>query len=558
MTHIDIPVYTCIMKYISNHLIYTAIVIMLAVIGYNPPETQAVPAYPGPIVYTQPDGSLITLYRSGDENHKEIRDAQGCLMYIAEDGWARPIDRTQLALMRSAEENGKKFLFNGAAFPAEGSPRALVILVEFSDRTFSMSDPHDYYDRLLNEEGFSDYGATGSCRDFFVENSHGRFTPHFDVYGPVQLSKIMKYYGANTLYGNDIRPYEAVIEGVKLLDDEIDYSDYDLNDDGLIDNVFVFYAGYGEADSYVYNSIWPHSADLDEFNLGKEYYFDGKRLNRYGMSNEIDYTYRRPDGIGTFVHEFSHVMGLPDLYCTDYTGCFTPGGYCTLDLGSYNNQGRTPPHYSIFERYSLGWIDPVKVESPGTCVLDPIHISNSGLIIPTERENEFFLIENRQQECCDEFIPGHGMLVWHIDFDQKKWDDNGVNNDASHQYVDLVEADNRRTESTRDGDTFPGRNGITELSQYTTPAFKSWSGEPVGYSLSDIEETGNKLKFTISCDTSGIDSSVINDEGLSDVTDPENVAIYNFAGVIVGRGISDLTHLPGGIYIMNGKKIVLP
>lgn len=517
--------------------------ILAACASFIPGEMMAVPAYRGPITHIQPDGTEITLYRSGDENHKELRDSDGRLMYVTEDGEARPVDASILYRVQTEEggEVGNKFIFSGSSFPSEGSPRALVILVEFADRPFSIPDPNDFYDRLLNEEGFSDYGATGSVRDYFVENSHGVFTPHFDVYGPIQLSNIMKYYGGNNLYGDDLRPYEAVIEAVESLNNVIDYSDYDIDEDGQIDNVFIYYAGFGEADSNIYNAIWPHSADLDEFRLGKEYIYDGKKLNRYGMSNEIDYTYRRPDGIGTFVHEFSHVMGLPDLYSTNYSGTFTPGKYSALDYGPYNNQGRTPPCYSIFERYSLGWTRPLTIDQSGSCMLNPIHVSNTGIIVPTDRDNEFFLLENRQQTGWDEFIPGHGMLVWHIDFDQDQWDMNSVNNDKAHLYVDIEEADNHWSEFSRDGDTFPGSKGITEFGPDTFPAFVSWSGEPVGIALRNIEEVNGKVKFY---------AEKMVQNGIDTVTSPSSDMVYTSDGYVRNAGEQTVN-----VYDLSGRKI---
>lgn len=474
-------------------------------------DSHAKPAYRGEIKHVQPDGSQISIYRSGDENYNEIRDAQGRLLVATPDGWMIPADSNRAMTLKApaSEPRPKKYLFSGTPFPCEGSPRALVILVDFPDKLFSMDDPNGFYTRLLNQEGFSDYEATGSVRDFFVENSNGAFAPQFDVYGPVTTSHNMAYYGGNTYYGEDQHPEEVVIEALKNLDDKVDFSIYDIDGDGQIDNVYIFYAGYGEADTGFPNTIWPHSADIKDFNLGIDYYFDGKLVNRYGISNEIDYLAGRPDGIGTFVHEFSHVMGLPDLYSTIYNGAFSPGTFDALDYGPYNNAGRTPPHYSVFERYSLGWITPRTIDADGVYMLDPLHKCNTGFIIPTDRSNEFFMLENRQQECCDEFIPGHGMLIWHIDFQQDVWDDNVVNNNVGHQYVDLIEADNRLTDFTRAGDPFPGTKNVTEFNSHTLPAFVTWSGKEGGVSLSDItEDSSGRIRFYAKVTGSGVEEVI--------------------------------------------------
>ncbi len=382
----------------------------------------------------------------------------------------------------------QRYLCKGAAFPAEGEPHALVVLVQFQDKKFTSLNPAGFYERLLNEEGFSDYQATGSARDFFVENSDGIFKPVFDLFGPVTLDHGMAYYGANDWAGNDLCPEEMVIEACRQLDPDVDFSIYDTNGDGQIDNVFIFYAGYGEADSMQANTVWPHSADILDFNLGEDYYFDGLLLNRYAMTCELDYRYKRTDGIGTFVHEFSHVLGLPDLYATSYTTAYTPGFYSTLDMGPYNNQGRTPPHFSSFERYCLGWLEPAPL-SEGEHSLRPLHLSNDCFIIPTARDDEFFLIENRQQLCCDAYLPGHGMLVWHVDYDKKIWDQNIVNNSATHQYVDLIEADGVLSTASNSGDPFPGPYQRTELSHTSNPALVGWDNKPLAFGLHSIAES---------------------------------------------------------------------
>ena len=94
--------------------------------------------------------------------------------------------------------------------------------------------------------------------------------------------------------------------------------------------------------------------------------------------------------------------------------------------------------------------------------LKPVHRSNEAFLIPTDREEEYFLFENRQQEGNGAYIPGHGMLVWHIDFDLDIWLINAANNDPDHQRVDLIEADNKLTPDSRAGGAFPkhGRSNV--------------------------------------------------------------------------------------------------
>lgn len=373
----------------------------------------------------------------------------------------------------------------GSNFPVTGSPHVLVILAEYSDVKMSTSNAHDYFSRMMTERGFSDYGGTGSALDFFDENSMGQFTPQIDVYGPVTLPNTRHYYGANNDYGNDDKAHLMIVDACKALDADVDFSKYDTDGDGIIDNVFVFYAGRGEADGGPLDSVWPHAWWVYQGG-GMREYFDGVLLDHYACSNE--WTGMRPDGVGTFIHEFSHVMGLPDLYATNNNrSVFTPGAWSTLDYGPYNNNGRTPPNYSAYERYALGWIEPVLIDGPVTAELPPIANNICG-IIKTAKENEYFLFENRQQSGWDTYIPGHGMLVWHVDYQGSKWSQNVVNNTASHQYVDIEEADGTQSEYSRAGDAFPGTAGVTSFTDDTKPSMKTWAGVGLGLPITDIVE----------------------------------------------------------------------
>ncbi|MDE5790002.1 MAG: M6 family metalloprotease domain-containing protein [Muribaculaceae bacterium] len=488
-----------------------------------------VPANPALQPVTQPDGSVVMARLHGDERSHLILSADGLpidrgsdgLFYYYECGaderpvlskqrvadpketlkekaFIESIDRQKLekAFNKDRELKVNKRVRSKVppqvnAFPCTGSPRGLVLLIEYSDVSFTVPNPNDSFARMLNEEGYSDYGGWGSARDWFISNSDGRFTPQFDVVGPITLSHPRAYYGANK-GGDDIRPEMMIIEACGMIADEVDFSLYDADDDGFIDNVFAFYAGYGENLGAMVPSecVWPHSWDIAEA-TSVPYYFNGKRLNHYACTNEIDLT-NTMDGIGTFVHEFSHVMGLPDLYATNYSFAFTPGRWSVMDEGPYNNNSRTPPCYSAFERLSLGWLEPVKLDKPSNIKIPPI-AENRAYYIPTEDENEYFLLENRQQTGWDTFIPYHGMLVWHIDYNENIWRYNTVNDRRDHQYVDIVEADNHQNEDTVDGDPFPGAKNITSFTDETEPAMVSWAGAGCGVPLTDIYESNGYI-----------------------------------------------------------------
>jgi M6 family metalloprotease-like protein len=380
-------------------------------------------------------------------------------------------------------------------FPSQGEQRAIVVLVEYQDVKFALSDPADAFKNMLNKRGYSDNDATGSAADWFIDNSCGQFTPQFDVYGPITLSNDMAYYGANDNNGDDQLAYMMAVEACQMLDDDVDFTQYDRDQNGVIDNIYIFYAGYGENLGASEDTVWPHSDDITDI-TSQIYTFDGVRLDHYACSNERQLN-DRTEGIGTFCHEFSHVMGLPDLYATNYTSAFTPGAWSVLDEGPYNNDSHTPPYYTVYERYTLGWLTPKEIGKPANLSLDEIS-SNQGFLITSDKDNEYFLLENRQQHGWDSYIPSHGMLIWHIDYNEGVWNTNTVNNKRSHQYVDIEEADNIESDGTVDGDPFPGSYNITSFTDDTAPGMRLWDGSGLSKPITEITERDGIISFAIS------------------------------------------------------------
>lgn len=519
-----------------------------------PMAAMAIPAYPGLMKVKQADGTELTVRLRGDETHSfylteddyllEQRD--GIFYYANVDATGKMVSSDfrakEPALRNTAEREYLSTvnmpavlnamtreaaaarelkasieamatpvtsvapkdddyqgygLFANASFPVKGEQKGLVVLVEYQDVKFhSGYDAGDYFTRLCNEEGFNTHGGTGSARDFFTECSGGQFDITFDVYGPVTLPENMAYYGAHGFGGNDIRPADMVIHALNILDEEVDFSQYDCDGDGNIDNVFVFYAGMGEATGGGANTVWPHQWDVTYGGHNK--YYDGVKAGRYACSNEWETMYSggpRPDGVGTFIHEFSHVMGLPDLYATDYTGAFTPGDWSCMDSGPYNNEGRTPPLYGAFERNALGWMRPEEITGPVNGTLSSIG-NNEAYIINTNRPTEFFLLENRQKVSWDSYIPGEGMLIWHVFYSPSVWSSNRVNNDPNLQYVDIEEADGTQTDNSRKNDAFPGLNGkFTSFTDNTKPSMMTWQKKKVNKPITKIALNDGIITF---------------------------------------------------------------
>lgn len=502
---------------------------------------QAVPAYPFPFEVKQPDGTSITVQMVGDEHGylmmtddgypivqnqqtgtyeyatiagqilacsgiavtpKENRDTQALsylkgvdvesITLVAESQWQR-----QANSLRSPH----RVLIND--FPSIGTQRSLVILVEFSDVEFTtMDNPYEYYYNMLNQEGFThENGANGSARDFYHDCSNGLFDPQFDVVGPVKLSKPMGYYGGDSQQSIDTMAYQMVIEACQLVDADIDFSQYDLNGDGIVDNIYFFYAGFGQADSGSSSSIWPHAGKINEDWHQQMPQHDGVYINRYATSNEIRFgtgPFGLPVGIGTFVHEFGHVLGLADHYDTGYNGSFHPNTWDTMAAASYNDNQNTPPTFSAFERAELGWLTYTDIEpaTAGWLHVPELMSSNQAyrINVPDTDGNEYFIMENRQQQGWDSTLPGHGLLVWHIDMDEEVWFNNQANADPSHQRIDIIEADKIQTINTYAADPFPGTTHVTSYDFY------SWAHENL-FSFDYVEETDSTVNFLLArCD----------------------------------------------------------
>lgn len=405
-------------------------------------------------------------------------------------------------------------------FPRTGKIKGLVILVEYTDVKFNSgykTDAKTYFNDLLHKEGFSEYNGTGCATEYFRAQSNGQFDPEFDLYGPVTLPNPMSYYGGNDTYGDDKAPHMMVVHACQQLDKTVDFSQYDNDGDGYVDNVFIFYAGQGEASYGSDDTVWPHSWEVSS-GTGSKFKLDGVIIDRYACTNEWERS--TPDGVGTFIHEFSHVMGLPDLYhTTSSSASYTPGSWSVLDYGPYNNDGRTPPNYSVYERNAMGWINPELIDGEVKFVsLEEIGGSNQGCIIQTDKTNEFFLLENRQLTGWDKYLPGHGMLIWHVDYQTSVFDNNRVNNNSSHQYVDIIEANNRANSSsdaTMAGYTWPGTSNKTEFGPNSSPALKSWSGYKPEITLMEISENNGVITFGVN----GVLQAPVADEAVTGGSD---------------------------------------
>ena len=502
----------------------------------------AVRATPYPITITQTDGSVITIRLHGDEffsykttldGYTLVPNSKGILTYAQKDATGNIFSsgvKANNAEKRLNKEKvfvksltpylnfNKQNLSNRSlrapnanssstiqkSYPKTGSPKSLIILVNFSDKSFITSTPQTAYTNLLNQDGYSTNGGTGSARDYFMASTYGKFSPTFDVVGPYTLPQTLDYYGKNDANKQDTNPRQMVIDACAAADVAgLDFTQYDTDNDGRVDNIFVYYAGYNEAEHGPTNTIWPHRWSLANTNTK----FDGKIIYDYSCTSELSgASGSNMCGIGTFCHEFGHVLGLPDYYDTSDTQTHTLDYWDIMDAGPYLNNGRTPPTYSVYDRFYLGYITPEQIKSPSFLTLKPIYqektqpanTTNQAYLFSSTTHNlsglspsptEFFMVEYRKKTGWDAYLPAEGMLIWHIDYNNTAWNNNTPNNYtgtsqtySSHMRVYL--------QPLVGSTTTPG-------TAFTIGSFSptTWAGTDINRPITYIKKTSDSITF---------------------------------------------------------------
>lgn len=535
----------------------SALVILLILVSNL--QIFAVKARKGLVTVKQPDGTELTIklngdefyrYRTTEDNYVVTKNSAGYYVYAAVDNQGKITPTAQIAknpnqrsiidskfLKKMPQRNfslsSKMFRVKAAqssrpkprrVTPYFGAKKGLVILAAFKDKLFTVPSTNTAFTNLLNQSGYSANGGTGSAKDYFMASSYGKFTPQFDVVGPVTLPQNMDFYGANDENGYDVNPMQMVVDACKLANEGgVDFSQYDTDGDGYVDNVFVYYSGYNEAediDGTIANTIWPHAygiypadvyQDGDYLGTEADVTFDGKIVCNYACTSELNgNSGSNMCGVGTFCHEFGHVLGLPDYYHTnDATfSKATLDEWSIMDYGSYNNNGRTPPLYSAYDRFYLGYSTPTECKTPSLLTLNPLSqekttptsFDNQSVLLSATSHNlngsnpspkEFFVLEYRKKTGWDSFIPDEGLLIWHIDYDADEWYNNAPNNytddtqtEASHMRVYLQPLVGS---STTPGDAFTSGNFTPKL----------WNGTTINRDVSDITKTNDNITFKL-------------------------------------------------------------
>lgn len=571
-----------------------------------------------PVQVRQADGTVITVILRGDEHINWYTTLDGVLLVQGEDNnyYIGQVERNgkliatkQLAheaLSRSqaernliAKQDKEKFFayvnkiaeesentyenspltrgpiidsgYNGVPyFPHTGSPKVLVILAEFQDTTFAIQDTKEIFTNYLTNEGhFSDtrYGQNQNykgVRGYFKDCSYGQFTPIFDVVGPIKLPKKHAIYGA----GND-RMDLLLADACAAVDDLVDFAKYDANNDGIVDLVYIIYAGHSANyhDNKVSN-IWPKSGTITVSNK-----FDGKSIRRYGVSNELNGSdktsknNKKINGIGLFCHEFSHTLGLPDIYALDEEAKSQDNQgmefWDLMDGGTEVRNGRVPASYLAWEREVMGWINIDELKNDIT-INNLKSIDNGGKaykIVNPKNSNEYIVLQSIQKgpwnQGWGDGTYGKGLFAYRISYPSGK-----VN---VFDYPNNVKGKPRVIPIPADGKILAAANAGGKLNVYTAQLngdlypyngnnkinnFKMYDGTILNKSIFDIVENDAaryvSFKFKNN-ETNGIQAPSIIERSTSDNR------IYTLDGRYVG---TDASILPHGIYIQNNRKFV--
>ena len=595
--------------------------------------------WPYPITVSQPDGTQLTVRINGDADFNWVSTLDGVVLKQEGNGYfVANIDTNGMlsssgtlahdADKRSSAEQSlckkqdvKAFLtvntrperlaatrgFGGKGstsfFPHTGSPRAIVLLVQFANRPFKVQ-PRKAFNQYLNSmaDRHQDFGNaedrnTGSVKKYFSDMSGGKFKPQFDLYGPITMPKNVAYYGEGSSSMERYR--ELVSDACTMMDDSLDFSMYDADKDGNVDLVYIIYAGYGESVSSIESTLWPKA-----FVCGAEIKKDGKYVRLAGISNELN---GRPDGnynsksgllingVGLFCHEFSHCMGLPDFYPTvspqwttandkqDFEAYDNQGmeDWDVMDNGIYLYNGYSPTAYTAWEREKMGWLTIETLTKEGKVELKSIDEGGKAYRIKNDKNtsgNEYYIVENIQAKGWNKKLPASGMMVSHVEYEPRAFSvfhggDNSVNNIKKHPRMTIVPADGYLPSSYRKvpnsstetwphikvdqykeqlaGDLYPGKSNVNRLTDAQNMVnYAPWTGGML-----------NKPIYNIALKNGIVTFDFLKDQTSTGIEQPESATensneekIYTIDGRYVG---TNLNALPKGVYIKGKKKVVV-
>ena len=407
----------------------------------------------------------------------------------------------------------------------------LVILVSFSDQDFKSETPRDTYNDMFNKEGYTERNGAGCVADYFRCQSGGQFNLKFDVYGPYKVSSKAQPYEAPNAKTHNYGT-QPITESTKMFlaeEPDIRFSIYDWDNDGYVEQVIYVFAGRcGNQNSELsYGYLWPNTDNISAITT-----HDGKKISNYTASAET-WSNGSSCGIGTICHEFSHSLGLPDIYPTSSeAGYSVVDEWDLMDGGNFTNYGWCPPNYSALEKMLLGWLKPVELTEP-THIAAMKSVADGGEVyMITNTSTEFYLLENRQQKDWDLGLPGKGLAIFHVNYFVSKWRANKVNNNKDAYCYSLVHADNMDYDQWYDfitvsGITNPYVNKYHMNNQILSTSAYPWTdaNETVNAELTD---TSTPAAVTFNLNTDGVK---LMSKPITHITqNPDGTIAFDFMG----------------------------
>lgn len=468
--------------------------------------------------------------------------------------------------------------------PHTGTITIPVVLVNFQDAKFKINKPKEAFEQLFNSDTQADLGNGnrlnyGSVAKYFRDMSHGAFTPKFKVYDPVTVNQPETYYGGKNEDDNkDEDPRQLVKDALKLVEDQVKEDDIKsfCSDDKTIDCVYIVYAGLGQNDGGDGTTVWANCWTTDGATLG------GKKVRWYTMSGELspvkikDSTIPVVNGLGVICHEFSHSLGLPDMYPTAISAYLDNQEmeyWDLMDGGEYTHAGFCPTAYTAFEKEQMEWQVDIKTLNSDARVTMTTSTEQGGTaykIVNPQNDKEYLMLEYIQRKGWNEHLFGNGLLVYHVCLPSETlYSGTHLNNAPGYPGMAVVPADGACLSSyikanendygnSLYGDLFPGTGNlqgqnVTELSDTNKQPNFCW------YNAAKTEKLNtNKAIKNVKYDNGVLTFDYVNDvaSGILPVWGDKQATdgrVYSINGAYLG---DDITKLPHGIYIVNGQKIV--
>jgi len=438
--------------------------------------------------------------------------------------------------------------------------KQMVILLSFRDVDFKTENPQTVFNSLFNERGYNQRNGVGCVADYFRDQSGGLFNLEFDVYGPVKVDTLACPYDNPTSktrnYGKE--QFRTATLQVLAENPDVDYSQYDWNGDGQIEQVIYVYAGLcGNQGEGTYGYIWPNTGSFSTIRTP-----DNLRISDFTGSGELWRNNLGNCGIGTICHEFSHSLGLPDIYPTSSdAGYSAVDEWDLMDGGNFTNYGWCPPDYSPLEKMLFGWLTPVELSDPITVKDLKPTVDGGEVYIIYNSENDYYLLENRQWKGWSLGVPGRGLVIYRVNYDESKWSSNSVNNVKGRYRYELVHADGLDYDGwdelleKRDAKSkYANKPRMNCLYLSTSPfPWSTDSTETVSAALTDTATPITNIRMS----DDGLVSFDFKGGGdLSSILVPSStLRPCNEYFDLQGRRIVGVPRK--GIYIVNGKKVII-